>query len=114
MPLTMLCYDSLDGNSVGGYNDEGDFVSNMTGMIKLSEALKKNETIKSIRQANIKNIRSQAPKLSPATDNITLPSLHGSLAGNHLKSEGAGRLADVLKDNKTLTSIKYDACSNLI
>ena len=56
-----------------------------------------------------------AQKSSAATDNlehfhhssITLCSLHGSLVDNDLMFEVGEKLADALKENKTLISVKY-------
>ena len=90
----------------------------MEGLVALCDALKANSTLKELKcdpDSNPCHVQILAQKLSAATDDvdrsqtahITLPSLHGSLANNRLGPVGGEKLAIALKENKTLTSIKY-------
>ena len=93
----------LSDNSIGGcYDDDGEFVANTEGIIALYEGLKGSSVTSLECAAN--------PKCSPSCQRPLTP--HHlcppprSLWGNNLGPEGGAALAEGLRGNSTLQSLK--------
>ena len=65
----------------------------------LSEGLKANKTLKTLRYADTRRCPTASATLTSSFDSFI-----GSLGGNKLNVEGAKIMADLLKKNATLTS----------
>ena len=106
-PLTLCAAftaSRLGANSINGYYNHGEFVSNTDGIIALCEGLKES-AMTSLECA-------AAPKCLPFCQrpltllNTSLHSRARSLRGNKIGPEGAAALAEGLKGNSTLRSLE--------
>ena len=77
----------------------------MSGIIKLSEALKENTALQTLRYAN--SFYARFLLLSAPSDVDS--TLVGSVRDNRVGPEGTKALGEALKVNQTLTSVEYAA-----